>query len=259
MRQRILSVIAGIAVSAGLMLAQTANTKQPAPKSQKEAEAIMAMFQAPDAQARIKTAMDLITKFADTEFKATAFYVAAVSARELGDMDNMIVYSEKALDSDKQNYGAMLLLASGLAQRTREFDLDKEEKLGRSEKLAKEAISIVGTAPKPNPQVTDEQWEAGKKDFVAQGYETLGLAAMVRKNYPACAENFALAVQNSVQSDPAVLVRQANCLKMAKKYDEALAALDKALADPNAHPQVKQVATQEKIEINKLKAAAPKQ
>jgi tetratricopeptide (TPR) repeat protein len=213
------------------------------------------MFQAPGPKERIAAAMDLITKFADTDFKATAFYLAAFSARDLGDSDNMIVYSEKALEADKQNYGAMLLLSQALAQRTREFDLDKEEKLGRAEKLANDAIAMVAKAPKPNPEASDEQWEMGKKDFMAQGYEALGMAAMVRKNHAACAENFGKAAEMAAQPDPAVLVRQANCLRQAQKYDEALAALDKALAMENVHPQVRSAATEEKILINKLKSA----
>jgi hypothetical protein len=36
-------------------------------------------------------------------------------------------------------------------------------------------------------------------------------------------------------------------------------AVDKALANPNAHPQVKQAAVQEKMVINKAKADAAKQ
>jgi tetratricopeptide (TPR) repeat protein len=254
-RTRILTLILSLAASTGLLLAQSTNTKQPQVKSQKEAEAIMAMFQAPGPQERINAAMELITKFADTDFKATAFYLAAFSARDLGDADNMIVYSERALEADKQNYGAMLLLSQALAQRTREFDLDKEEKLGRAEKLARDAIEMVSTAPKPNPEATDEQWEAGKRDFMAQGYEALGMAALVKKDYGVCAENFGKAVEFSMQPDPAALVRQANCLRQAKKYDEALAAIDKALALPDVHPQVRNAATEEKILINKLKAA----
>ncbi|MCL4793982.1 MAG: hypothetical protein KJZ84_05435 [Bryobacteraceae bacterium] len=254
-RTRIFTLILGLAAFAGLTFAQSTNPKQPQPKSQKEVEAIMAMFQADSPQARIEAAMALITQFADTDFKATAFYLASFSARDIGDTDNMIVYAERALETDKQNYGAMLLLAQALAQRTREFDLDKEEKLGRAEKLAKDAIEMVATAPKPNPEATDEQWEAGKKDFMSQGYEALGLAAMVRKNHAACAENFGKAAEMSMQTDPAVLVRQANCLRQDKKLDEALAAIDKALALENVHPQVRKAATEEKILINKLKAA----
>jgi tetratricopeptide (TPR) repeat protein len=253
-RTRIFTLILGLAAFAGLTFAQSTNPKQPQPKSQKEVEAIMAMFQAPDAKSRVDAAMELITKFADTDFKATAFYLAAFSARDLGDHDNMIVYSERALEADQQNYGAMLLLAQALAQRTREFDLDKEEKLGRSEKLAKDAIAMVSTAPKPNPEATDEQWEAGKRDFMAQGHEALGLAAMVRKNYAVCAESFGKAAEMSMQTDPAILVRQANCLRQDKKLDEALAVVDKVLAMENVHPQVRKAATEEKLLINKLKA-----
>lgn len=253
-RFRIFSLIFGLLAFAGLTLAQSTNPKQPQPKSQKELEAIMAMFQAPGPQERIAAAMDLITKFADTDFKATAFYLASFSARDLGDTDNMIVYAEKAIEADKLNYGAMLMLAQALAQRTREFDLDKEEKLGRSEKLAKDAIALVSTAPKPNPEATDEQWEAGKKDFMAQGYEALGMAAMVRKNHAACAENFGKAAELAMQVDPAVLVRQANCLRLEKKLDEALAAIDKALALQDVHPQVRKAAVDEKLLINKMKS-----
>jgi tetratricopeptide (TPR) repeat protein len=253
-RKSILTLILGLTACAGLTLAQSINPKQPQPKSQKEVEAIMAMFQATGPKERIDAAMALITGFADTDFKATAFYLAAFSARDLGDSANMIVYSEKALEFDKQNYGAMLLLAQALAQQTREFDLDKEEKLGRSEKLAKDAIQMVSTAPKPNPEATDEQWEAGKKDFMAQGHEALGLAALARKNYAVCAENFGLAAGMSIQVDPAVLVRQANCLRQDKKLDEALAAIEKVLASEGVHPQVRSAATEEKIIINKMKA-----
>jgi len=252
-------ILAAFGASA-LVCAQSANPKELKVKSQKEAEAIQAMFQAQDPDGRIAAAMNLITKFADTDFKSTAFYIAAFSAMQKGDLDNVVVYCERAIEADDKNYGSMILLASALAQRTREFDLDKEEKLGRAEKLAKQAIELVKNAPKPNPQVTDEQWEAGKKDYMGQAYEALGMSALVRKNYAACAENLNLAVTNSAQPDPATMVRLGSCLRMDKKYDEALAMLDKALADPNAAPVVKQAAAQEKIEANKAKAAdAPKQ
>jgi tetratricopeptide (TPR) repeat protein len=118
----------------------------------------------------------------------------------------------------------------------------------------------VKTAPKPGPQVTDEQWEAGKKDYTGQAHEALGMAALARKNYAGCSQNLGLAVSNSMQPDPATMVRLGNCLRMEKKYDEAIAMLDKAIADPSSAAIVKQAATQEKMEANKAKAApAPKQ
>ena len=56
------------------------------------------------------------------------------------------------------------MLGELLASRTRENDLDKEEKLTQGGEVRQEAIDNVKTAPKPNPQITDAQWEEGKKD-----------------------------------------------------------------------------------------------
>jgi tetratricopeptide (TPR) repeat protein len=259
MNRPIILTITLALVAALVLPGQTANPKQPQPKSQKELEAIQAIFSAQDFESRIAAANNLISKFADTEFKATAYYVAADSAMNKGDIDQAIVYAEKCIEADPQFYGAMLLISRALAQRTREFDLDREEKLGRSEKLAKQVIEILKTAPKPRPDVTDEQWEGFKKEFAGQAYEAIAMGAMVRKNYQAAADNFKLAADSSPQPDPATLVRLGNAYRMLKKFDEALVVLDKALADPNAVAAVKQAATQEKNSVNQAKAAATKQ
>lgn len=244
------------ALAACLLPAQTANPKQPQPKGPKEVEAIQAMFQAQDPDARIAAANNLITKFADTEFKATAFYIAAFSYQQKNDMDNVVIFAEKALETDPKFFGAQIMIAQALAVRTKEFDLDKEEKLGRSEKMAKSAMETIATAPKPRADIPDEQWEAAKKDFTSQAHEALGLGALVRKKYDVCSAELGLAVSMAAQPDPATMVRLASCQISNKQYDEANAILDKALADANAAPQVKAAATQLKMDANKAKAAA---
>lgn len=119
-----------LACSVGLLAAVA--LAQPKPKSQKEVDAIMAMQNAQDADSRIKAAQALITKFADTEFKPFALYVIASSYQQKGDAENAIVWAEKTLEVDKTNFMCMNMIATGLAQKTREFDLDKEDKLGRA-------------------------------------------------------------------------------------------------------------------------------
>jgi tetratricopeptide (TPR) repeat protein len=246
-----------LAVAGALALpAQTASTKQPQPKSQKELEALQAIFSAQDFDSRIAAANTLITKFADSDFKATALYIAADSSVNKGALDEAIVYAERCLEADPKFYGAMLLIARVLSQRTREFDLDREEKLGRAEKMSKEAMELVKASVKPRPDITDEQWEGVRKEFLGQAYEALAMSSMARKNYAVAAENFKLAVDNAAQPDPATLVRLGNCYRMLKKYDEAIAVLDKALADTDAAPQVKQMAAQEKAAATQAKGAA---
>src|SRR3974377_1921070 len=95
-----------LAASLTLLPAQSANPKQPKPKSQKELDAVMAMFdQNATADARIAAANNLVTKFSDTEFKPTAFYVAAVSSQQKQDMENAVVYAEKCVEADPKFYG----------------------------------------------------------------------------------------------------------------------------------------------------------
>jgi tetratricopeptide (TPR) repeat protein len=237
-----LKLAAGI-LAAGVLLGQP---KQPQIKSQKEAEAWMAIQNAPDPDARIAAVENLLTKFADTELKVLALQIATQSARQKNDYEKTIIYAERTLEADPKNFDAMLALAGVLAQRTREFDLDREEKLGRAEKLVNDAMNIVKTAEKPGPHVTDEQWEAYKKDNLAQGYEILGLAAMVRKKYDVAINNFKQALEVGPQPDQATMLRLANAYTLGGKPDEAIAVLDKLLAMTDIHPQIKQAAQAER-------------
>ena len=149
----------------------------------------------------------------------------------------------------------MNMIATGLAQKTREFDLDKEEKLGRAEKMAKGAMEAIKTAAKPNPQIPDDQWEMIKKDYTAESYQALGLVAMVRKKYPEAIVSFKTAVETTPQPDPATLVRLASAYNLAGQFDNAIATADKAMAVPDLNPAIKQVAASEKDRAVKGKAA----
>ncbi|MCC7156411.1 MAG: hypothetical protein IT161_17675 [Bryobacterales bacterium] len=252
--KRLLTAGIIFSLSSGLLLAQ------PKPKSQKELDAVMAIFNAADQDSRIAAAQNLITKFADTEFKGTALQIMTMAYFEKNDADNVLLYGERTLEVDPKNYTAMLLMSRALSYRTREFDLDKEEKLARADKLAKQALEILKTSANPNPtQVTAEQWETARKDYEAQAYESMGMASMVRKKYDAAIENFKQALTLTAQPTPEVLVQLALAYNNTGKYDEAIAAADKAIADPNASGVTKQRASQEKAKANqnKAKAAAP--
>jgi len=226
--------------------------KGPQPKSQAELTAIQAMFQAQqknDMDGVIKAADELMTKFADTEFKELALYMEAEAYSQKGDNTKAQVYSEQALALNPKSYQANLMLAELIAKQTRENDLDREEKLGKVEKYAKDAMAFVKEAPKPNPQITEDQWAEFKKGIVARAHNAIGTGNLARKKYDAAAAEFKLAVDSDPQ--PAFIVREASALQSAGKNDEAAALCDKVLADPNLHPQIKQVAQQ-------IKAAAAK-
>ena len=104
----------------------------------------------------------------------------------------------------------------------------------------------------------DAQWEGFKKDYLSQAHEALGMVADVRKKYDVAATEYKTALDSADKPDPAVMVRYATAEEHLGKYDDAIAMLDKAIADPNAQPVVKQVATTEKNKALAAKNAVKK-
>jgi tetratricopeptide (TPR) repeat protein len=239
------TIVTGLLVlAAGMtgLMAQQKGMVQGA-KSQGESDAVMALMQQANTRnpdGIIKAADELITKYSDTSFKEVVLYLEATAYQQKHDNEKAQIYAERVLDVNPKNYQAALLLGEILAMSTRENDLDKEEKLTRAEKLLNDSIANVQTAAKPNPQITDAQWEEGKKQIGGEAHNDLGLAALTRKKYDVAVTEFRTADQLDPQ--PTYQVRLASALQSAGKNDEALAICDKLLADPNLHPQIKAVA-----------------
>lgn len=215
----------------------------PGTKSVGESQALIELIKSqgnPDAT--IKAAEDLLTNYADTQFKETALLQEAEAYKAKGDNVKAQIYYGRAIEANPKSYQAELMLGKAIVSGTRENDLDKEEKLTKATKYLNDAITNVEAATKPNPQITDAQWEEGKKFVIAEAHDGLGMAMLVRKKYPEAAKEFETAAATDPQ--PAYLVREASALHSAGKEQEAIAICDKVLADPQLHPQIKNVATQ---------------
>lgn len=268
MRKTIARFLMAAVCAGGMLAAQTppapapaAASAKPAPKikSEKERQAVLAIQNATDPDARIAAADNLLTKFADTDFKLYALQAQARSAREKGDVEAMTVYSERVLEADPKNYDAMLLLGGGLAQRTREFDLDKEQKLTKATEYANNALEALKTAEPPAfAQMSPQQWEAARKDYMADAHEVLGNVALVRKKYDVAITEFKTAADMASTPNPTTMARLVQAYNQANKFPEAIETSDKVLALPNLNPQVKQFVTNQKDFATKMSGGAKK-
>jgi tetratricopeptide (TPR) repeat protein len=202
----------------------------------------------------IAAADDLVTKFADTEFKEIAFLLAAQAAKQKNDSAKAQVYGERVLQINPKSFQAQVLLGELIVRETRETDLDKEEKLGKAEKYFKDSVTAVKTSPKPNPQITDEQWADAQQQVEGEAHNGLGMAALVRKKYDVAIAEFKSASEIDPK-EPAYQARLASALLSGGKNAEAIVVADKLLAMPDVHPQIKTLATQIK---NQASAAAKK-
>ncbi len=238
--------------------AQASGPKAPAPKSKGEVEALQALQAAAnDPDKAIAAAENLITKFADTDYKGIALYIEADAYQRKGDLDHMVIFAERVLEADPRDFRAPIMLGNYYATHTRENDLDREEKLGKAEKYANQVIEMMKTMPKPNPQIPDDQWADAKKDSTAEGYNTIGMANLTRKKYDVAAANFKLAVDTNSHPEPAYMVRLASALQAGGKHDEVISWCDKVLAVPDVHPTIKNLATQIRAASVKAGGKAP--
>jgi tetratricopeptide (TPR) repeat protein len=237
-------LLAGFLAVGALAMAQK-------PKSKSELEALQAIQAEQDPTATMAKVDAFVAKFADTEFKTWAYTRAAEAAQQKNDGPKTIIYSDLAIESDPKAYHPMLMEAGELARSTRENDLDKDEKLAKAEKLAKQAMEIAPTAPKPNATIPDAQWDEVKKEFVADGHRDLGMIAAVRKKYDVAIVEFKQAVEIPQQPDPSAFIRLAAAYNDNKQPDEALAVLAKIPANPQLAPFV----DREKKRAEALKAA----
>src|SRR5262249_16690613 len=105
MKQAILAGAIAL-VSITSLLAQ----KQPQPKSKKEVDGINAMITAKTPDERIEKAQFLLTKFADTEFKAIAMQMTAEAYEMKNDNEKMQAWCEKTIEVDPKNFSCMLMI-----------------------------------------------------------------------------------------------------------------------------------------------------
>ena len=165
----------------------------------------------------------------------------------------IVFYAQRLLQADPKNAFALVTLALQTAAHTREFDLDKDDKLAQVDKWAKAGIEDAKTAPKPRSDYPDDQWESARKDFQADGYQAMGMAASLRKKYDEAASDYKQALALGSAPDPAVYIRLGQAYEDANKLDDASDAFDKAINTPNASAQLKSIAQSKKQEIAKRK------
>ena len=253
-RTLLLCSLAALTLGAGITSAQ------PKPKSQKEVAVLQQMFSATDPDAKIAAAEDLLNNYADSDFKGYALLVEAGAYEQKNSYEKTIVFGERALEADPKQFDAMLILARQYVTHVRDNDLDREEKLTKGEKYAKDAVAQLQAMAKPNPALSDDQWNTAKKQATGEADAVLATAAAARKKYPEAEDYYKQAIDLSGMPVAALNVRLAATYNKDGKYDLALAELDKVKAMPNVPPAVSQVAGQERLKAMQGKsggAAAP--
>ncbi len=196
--------------------------KGPRAQTEEELEAYRNLIDAsltPDQM--ISLAEEFVQTFPDSELKSLAYAKAMQGYRQKGDFSKMREFGEKSLAMDPENVQTLLWLALFIPERTKNTDLDREEKLKQAEDYAKRALSAIEKMEKPDPEMLDTVWERTVNDMRARSYDALGHVAMKRGRYEAAADFFKKTVELQVEKDPIVLWRLGLTYRIMKKYELA--------------------------------------
>jgi tetratricopeptide (TPR) repeat protein len=246
MMKRIVFIAAALATGALVMVAQqmTAAEQQGIAAIQEAAKGgIDAMAAAVD---------EFVLKFPKSPARAFALSATADQYEGRGNSDKAVIYYQRTIEADPKNYYAMIMLASEIAKGTKEFEIDeaaKTAKLNKAEKYANDGLALLVTAPKPNPDGSDQDWANLKKDDEARGHEALGMIAMARKKYDTAVSEFKRASEGGAGPQPTAMIRLSGAYNEQHKYAESIAELEKVLAIKDLPDAYKNVAN------NLIKAA----
>jgi tetratricopeptide (TPR) repeat protein len=205
--------------------------RPPQAKTQPEFDAYKAAAaNVSDPPALEKAANEFATKFPDSELRALLYKAAMRSYQSANNADKMMEMGRKVLTLDADDPEALIGVAEVLAERTRDTDLDKDQRLDEAMKLAQHAVETVDTdvaVPAGTPQ---DKIDAYKSIMRSTAYSIIGTLSFNREKF-ADAENYyhkSLDAYPS-QPDPVVVLRLALALDKQQRYPDALKEANRAV------------------------------
>jgi tetratricopeptide (TPR) repeat protein len=214
----------------------TQGKRPPQAKTQPEFDAYKAAIQLTDPAAAEKAADDFATKFPDSELKVVLYKSAMQKYQAANNADKMMEMAQKALSFDPDDPEALVAVAQIEAERTRDTDLDRDQKLADAKKNAERALLTVDTDV-PTAGYPPEKIDQFKRYIKSEAYAILGTLASNAKNYSEAETDLKKSIEVfPEQVDSVAVLRLAVALDMQNKYPDALKYANQAVDLTKDHP-----------------------
>jgi len=209
--------------AAGAQAPPPQGKRPPQAKTQPEFDAYKAAAATTDPAAMEKAADDFAAKFPDSELRILLYKTDMRSYQNANNASKMSELAEKVLKLDPDDPEALIGASEVIAERTRDTDLDKEQRYDQATKYAQHALQTIDTDVTIPPGTPPEKVAAYKSLMQSSAYSILGTIYFNQEKYPD-AENY---LRKSIdaytaQPDPVVVLRLAITLDKQGKYPEAL-------------------------------------
>ncbi|HXY13786.1 MAG TPA: hypothetical protein VEI26_04720 [Terriglobales bacterium] len=236
-----------------------AGKRPPQAKTQPEFDAYQAAVKnANDPSAMEKSADDFAAKFPDSELRVLLYRAAMHDYQSTNNAEKMAQMAQKVLQIDPDDPEALIGAAEVIAERTRDSDLDKDQRFAEAQKDAQHALQTVDTdvaIPAGTPQ---EKIEAYKGYLRSSAYSVLGTIAFNQKNYVEAESQFRKSIDAlPAQPDPVVVLRLAIALDNQGKYPEALKEANRAVDLTQENTSAGTLARRERDRLVQLTGGTP--
>jgi tetratricopeptide (TPR) repeat protein len=235
--------------------------RPPQAKTQPEFDAWKAASASEDPAALEKASDDFATKFPDSELRILLYKNAMRLYQNANNAEKTDAMGRKVLSFDGDDPEALAIVAEVIAERTRDTDIDKDQRFAEGTSMAQKATQTVDTdvaVPAGTPQ---EKIDAYKSFLRSSAYSSLGTIEFKKENFPAAQEYFQKSIDAFPSSpEPAVVLRLALALDKQGKYPEALKVANRAVEMAKDTPAILPTATRERDRLQQLTGgAAPAQ
>lgn len=236
--------------------AQAAPTgkRPPQAKTQPEYDDYKAAMGQTDPAAVEKAANDFAAKYPDSELRVMLYKAAMQRYQQANNGEKMMEMAQKSLSYDPDDPEALIAVAQVLAERTRDTDLDKDQRLADAKKNAERALTTIDTDV-PTSGYPPEQLAAYKGFLRSNAYAVLGTLASNAKDWPAAEDNLRKSIEAFPQQlDSVAVLRLAVALDMQNKIPEALKYANQAvdLTKDHADSPAGKAAREEQDRLTKL-------
>lgn len=229
-----------------------AGKRPPQAKTQPEFDAYKTAAAITDPAAQEKAADDFAAKFADSELRPLLYKSVMHAYQQANNADKMLAMSQKVLTYDPDDPEALLGVAQVLAERTRETDMDKDQRLAEARKDAQRALVTVDTDV-PTAGQPPERVDAYKGFLRSEAYAILGTLDFNAKNWASAEDNLKKSIDALPQQpDPIAVFRLSVALDMQSKYPDALKYANQAVDLTKAGTNAGDAARKEKDRLVQL-------
>ena len=192
-------------------------------------------------------------EFPDSELRILLYRQAMNNYQNANNADKMVEMGRKILAIDPNDPQALIEVAEVVSERTRNTDLDFNEKSAEASKLASHALETIDTDLAFSPNAPPDRVQAAKDWLRATAYAILGNVAMVKNDYTGAEQNLRKAIDlGKSQPDPVNYLRLAVALDKQSKYAEALATANQAVSMTQENTMVGQLSRQEQSRLKQL-------